>query len=129
MAEKNTNIYDEAYEDVKNKSCEYMKFKGSGVYTLTIVSELEHVEKTFPGDEKPSRLGRLMVDYNKSIFAWEFGCGGRSSLYGQLTYLGKHHRKLNGLKITVIVNSDGRRNNYSIKEYLDLINNPDNFGS
>lgn len=121
MTEKK-NIYDQAQEEVDTRVSNFFKIKKTGVYKIVVLSELEHKEKTFDGDENPTKLGTLLVDYNGEQLSWDFGVGGKNSLYGQIVAVGKAKRKLTGETLTISAKNDGNRNDYTVMEYMELQN-------
>lgn len=87
-----------------------------GKYKIKIVTEPKPTEyKDDDGNITPQI--ELDITVNDEVFKWTVGKGKTlSSLYGQLMKVGSKNGKLAGEEITLIVKSDGKKNDYFVPE-------------
>jgi len=86
-----------------------------GKYEVLALGELTPFTwKDTEGVEKESIS--LIVEINKVKYNWTMGRGlTKASSFGQLVDLAKQHEnKLDGVTFTVVVKSDGKKNDYTI---------------
>ncbi len=86
-----------------------------GQFKVRALSELEEADPYVQGEEKtPQAKIKILVNEEEKI--WTFGKGKTpASTYGQLVELAtKHANQLQGVEFTVVVKSDGTKNDYTI---------------
>ena len=93
-----------------------------GQYKVKALSELEEADPFVkrskvegePNEVHPQAKIKILVDGEEKT--WTFGIGlTLASTYGQLVELAsKHANQLNGVEFSVVVKSDGTKNDYTI---------------
>lgn len=91
-----------------------------GQFKVKALSELQHAEpyikKASDGTEEKSEQAKIEIEVNGEKKIWTFGKGATlASTYGQLVNLASQkNNTLTGVEFTVIVKSDGTKNDYTI---------------
>jgi len=91
-----------------------------GQFKVKSLSELEesepYIQKKSDGTEETHPQFRLKIEVNGEEKTWTFGRGSTpASTYGQIVELAtKHANQLSGVEFTVVVKSDGTKNDYTI---------------
>ena len=98
---------------------------GPGQYSLKILTEPEITDPFIDAkQERNVERIRFKVEYQNKAYDWcVCKAKTKTSLYGQLMLLGLDKTKLEGAKITLVVNSDGQKKIYTILEALPLTQN------
>jgi len=87
-----------------------------GTYKVLILSEPRPTEYKAE-DGKVTPQIELDIEVNLQHYTWTAPKGlTMASLYGQLMKIGKDRGKLEGQTITLIVKSDGKKNDYTVVE-------------
>ena len=112
-------------EEVKKLSSGADWFRATtGVYSIKILSEPVEIEPYVDKDDPERKTPRIKLDIetNNKKFAWSISkATTKNSLYGQLMILGLCFGKLEGSKITLICNAEGKKTTYMIQEALPLM--------
>ena len=86
-----------------------------GKHEVLMLSEMSFYEFT-DKDDKLQKRAKLDVEVAGEKYVWSFGIGvTKASCYGQLVdHAKKHENKLDGVRITVVIKSDGKKRDFTI---------------
>ena len=97
---------------------------GVGVHKLTFLEEIPDPIKSkrvINGKEKETEQCDVLVECKGERKKWSLTRGTTSkSLWGQLMILGKHHQKLTGQNVTVVIKEAKDKNGEDRKDYTVL---------
>lgn len=111
--------YKKSVEELKNNRFDWFKPE-IGEHKIEVLEEPEEITKTF--DEEVKQQIRLKIKEGGRNFSWDINKGlTLSSIFGQFMVVGKNFGQLKGMKLTLLVTNDGKKNSYLIKEALDLM--------
>jgi len=94
---------------------------GVGFHKLTFLEEIPDPvksKKVINGVEKETEQCDVFVDYQGQRKKWSLTKGSTAkSLWGQLMILARHHKKLTGLAVDVVIKSAKDKNGEERKDY------------